>query len=455
MENKIKDDEVEIDLGKLSTILWARKKVVAKIVALCTGVALCIAFIIPPTYESNTLVQTQSASKLDLSGATAALAALGTGSGAVSPANNYIEMMKSRAVLDPILDCLEDIPPEKREKMTAEGFAKTNLNIENVKNTNLIRVTAKGRSPEEAQMIASNVVDNFLKMMTEMNQNSQSYMVKFLNERISEAKKEADDAATKLAEYQKENKIYKPDEQAKLAIEQLNAYDKAISEMQVQQKSAQAQYDVATQKLSEQKAGALNFNINDNSTVQSIRSQIVAKEVDLVRLRQKYMDEHPDIVSTKKQLNQLNQALINEVGAIVNSNAASMNSAQIELVKNQALAQAKVSAASASEVAIREKKTEKEGEIGKLPDAMVSYIQLESESKIKQHIYTTLVQQCEQNKLQEAMDSMDIQIIDTANLPVEKSAPKRMLIACIGMIVGIIISVIYGFLLYRKEEYDA
>ncbi len=347
MDNKVKDDEIEIDLGRIVHILFEHKKIVGGMVGICTAIAVIVALIIPPTFESNTLVQTQSASKVDLSGASAAMAMLGMSGSAASPTNNYIEMMKSRAVLDPIINQLEDIPPEKREKMTAEGFAKTNLNVENVKGTNLIKVTAKGRSPEEAQLIASNVVDNFLKMMTEMNQNSQSYMVKFLNERIETARKEADDAATKLASFQKENKIYKPDDQAKAAIEQLNAYDKAISDMQVQQKSAQAQYDVASQKLGEQKSGASNFNINDNSTVQSIRAQIVSKEVELVGLRQKYTDNHPSVIAAQRQLTQLSQSLSDEVGAVVNSNAASLNSAQMELLKNQAVAQAQASAARA------------------------------------------------------------------------------------------------------------
>ena len=51
------------------------------------------------------------------------------------------------------MDQLEDIPEDVREEMTAEKFAKSNLNIENIKGTNLINVTGKGRSPEEAQMI--------------------------------------------------------------------------------------------------------------------------------------------------------------------------------------------------------------------------------------------------------------------------------------------------------------
>ncbi|TYZ24851.1 GumC family protein [Selenomonas ruminis] len=447
------ENEESIDLGRLMQIMLERKKVVGGIVAGCTALAIGTAFILPKQYESTTLVQTRSAGK-DIGGAAAMAAAMGInigGSSSNASPLNYIELMKSRRVLEPIIDEIE-WPDDK--KPDAKAFAKKNLKIENTKQTNLITVTATGRTPEEAQLISQGVVDNFLTMQTENSQQTQSLLVTFLNDRIENAKQEADDAAAKLAAFQKEHKLYSPSDQAKLAIEQLNAYDKTIGEMQVAQKSAQAQYDVATQKLGEQKAGAASYNINDNSTVQSIRAQIVAKEVELVGLRQKYTDNHPDVIAAKNQLAQLQQALSDEVGAVVGSNAASLNAAQMEILKNQAVAQAEASAATASEEAIKAKKSEKEAEIGKLPDAMMNYIQLESDAKIKQQIYLSLVQQCEQDKIQEAMESMDIQIIDAANLPDEDkpAAPRKMLIAIIGFVIGCLISFGYGLICYKREE---
>ncbi|MDD6133108.1 MAG: GumC family protein [Selenomonadaceae bacterium] len=447
------ENEESIDLGRLMQIMLERKKVVGGIVAGCTALAIGTAFILPKQYESTTLVQTRSAGK-DIGGAAAMAAAMGInigGSSSNASPLNYIELMKSRRVLEPIIDEIE-WPDNK--KPDAKAFAKKNLKIENTKQTNLITVTATGRTPEEAQLISQGVVDNFLTMQTENSQQTQSLLVTFLNDRIENAKQEADDAAAKLAAFQKEHKLYSPSDQAKLAIEQLNAYDKTIGEMQVAQKSAQAQYDVATQKLGEQKAGAASYNINDNSTVQSIRAQIVAKEVELVGLRQKYTDNHPSVIAAQRQLTQLSQSLSDEVGAVVNSNAASLNSAQMELLKNQAVAQAQASAASASEAAIKAKKAEKETEISQLPEAVMDYIKLESDAKIKQQIYTSLVQQCEQDKIQEAMESMDIQIIDAANLPDENapSGPRKKLIALIGFVAGCLISFGYGLIVYKRQK---
>ena len=454
MDLDLKEQQEEsIDLGRLASIMWERKKVTGGIIAGCTAIAIATAFILPKQYESTTLVQTRSAGN-DISGMKAMAAAMGVnvgGSASNASPLNYIELMKSRTVIDPIIDNMDWDDPKK--KPTAKDFAKKNLDIQNTKQTNLITVTAKGRTPEEAQMISQGVVDNFLAMQTDKNQQTQSLLVKFLNDRIENAKKESDEAAQKLADFSRENKIYSPDDQVKLAITQLDAYDKAVSDMQAQQKSAQAQYDVATQKLGEQKAGAKAYNINDNSTVQSIRSQIVAKEVALTELRQRYTDQYPDVIAAQKQLNKLRQSLVTEVNNVVDSNAATLNTAQMELLKNQAVAQAQASAAAASEEAIKGKRAEKEKELGEFPDNAMTYMQLDRDAKIKQQIYTSLVNQCEQDKIQEAMESMDIQVIDPADLPdVDKpAAPKKKLIAAIGFVVGSLIAFAYGLILYKKE----
>lgn len=440
------EKEESIDLGKLWQVTKAHKKVVGGIIVGCTAIATITAFVLPKQYESTTLVQTRSASK-EMGGQAAAMLA---GTSTASPTNNYMELMKTRTVLDPIIDELyEGKDPDK--KPDAAGFAKSNLDIKNTKGTNLITVTAKGKTPEEAQQISQEVVDNFLKMQTDNSQQTQSLLVQFLNGRIEEAKKDSDDAAQKFADFSREHKLYSPDEQLKQAITQVSAYDKSIADLQSQQKAAQAQYDVATNKLGQQKSSSKAYGINDNGTVQSIRGQIVAKEVELAGLRQKYTDNNPTVIASQQQLAELQSDLAREVSAVVDSSAASLNSAQMDLLKNQAVAEASISAAKASEDAVRAKKAEIEQDIDKYPDDMVTYLQLKSDAEIKKTIYTNLVQQCEQNKIQEAMESMDIQVIDEANLPKNPSAPRKKLIAAVGFVLGCIIAFGYSLVMYKRE----
>lgn len=448
------EKEESIDFGRLKDIMLQRKKVVGGIVVGCTAVALVAGLVWPKTYESTTTVQTRmTGSQLAAgSGAMAAAAALGIG-GTSSPTLTYVELMKSNTVLQPIIDEL-DWPEDDKEFLTPEKFAKKNLTIENTKQTNLIKVTAKGKTPEEAQMISQHVVDNFLDMMTGMNKETQSLLVQFLNERIDQAKQESDDAAKKFAAYQKEHKIYDPETQAKGLIGQLQAYDDAISKMQVQAESGQAQLDTVNAKLNEMKAGSQAYNINDNETVQGIRKQIVAKQVELVGLEQKYTENHPSVIAAQDQLSKLQQSLANEVNAVVSSNATSLNPAQAELLKTQAQAQATVATAQASEAAIKSQRDSKQKELGDLPSGVVDYLELERDAKIKNEVYVNLVKQCEQSRVQQAMDSMDIQVVDSASLPfAEKPVwPRPKLMTALGFVFGWILAVGYSLFVYKRES---
>ena len=443
-------NEDSIDLGRLFQVMGAHRGGIFGIVVICTLAALAYSFILPKQYESTTLVQTRTAAKVDVSGAAAAIAALGVGGGVASPTMNYIELMKSRTVLDPIIDSLGF---EVDKKPDAKGFAKGYLDIRNTKGTNLIEVAARGKSPEEAQRISQAVVDNFLLMQTDMNQQTQSLLMKFLDDRIRTAKREAEDAEAKLAAFSREHKIYSPGDQAKAAIEQMSAFDKAIGEVQVAAKSAQASLEAANEKLGEQKSASKSYQISDNATVQKLRDQIVAKRIQIVGLEQNYTDLHPSVQQARKELEQLQNLLSAEVIASVESNATTLNPTQSQLLSNRALAAVNLAVAAASEKALKAQQTKKEEELGTFPDDVMDYMRLSRESTIKNEVYLNLVKQYEQNKIQAAMESMDIQIVDAANLPdIERPvAPRKKLITAIGFAVGVLLAMGYSLLVYRRE----
>ena len=453
MENR-KIQEDTIDLRELTQVAIEHKKEVCSIIAACTILAACVSFILPKQYESTTLVQTRSAGK-DISGAAAMASMIGINVGSSSSASptNYIELMKSRHVLEPIIDSIEW--EDDKKKPNAKDFAKKNLDIKNIKQTNLITVTATGRTPEEAQQISQSVVDNFLQLQTNMNQQTQSLLVKFLEERIEDAKKDAEEARTEFAQYQQEHKVYSPDEQAKAAVAKMNAFDEALSDMQVQQKASQAKLAAVSAKLGDIRASSQHYNINDSEIVTGLRNQIVSTQLELLNLKERYTEEHPAIISAHEKLNKLNQSLTDEVNTMVASKYTTLNPTQAALIGEQANAEVSAAVAKASEEAIQARKAEKEKELEDFPKDVLEYLNLQRDTTIKEQIYTNLIKQAEENKLQEAMESMDIQIIDTASLPdINKPAwPRTKLMIIIGFAIGLFFATVYGWVLYKNEKY--
>ena len=448
------NDNDTIDLKKLFSLMIEKKKIVLAIVVICTIIATIVAFILPKSYQSTTLVRVKSGGSSSAMAGYAAMAAgfgIDIGGGSSGSPESYIELMKSREVLEPIIAEL-DLPDEDKEKLTVEDFAKKNLEVINIKKTDLITIAAYGKTPEEAQMISQGVADNFLALMTKLNKEDNSTTLKFLDERIKIAKEEMETAENKLQAYQQEHKIYAPDEQAKAIITNLNTYDTTIAQLQAQSEGDSAKLAGVTSQLEQQNASLLEYNVSDNTNIGNIRESIVNKRVELVGLQQQFTDEHPDVIKAKEELNSLERSLSDEIAKAVNSQSVTLSPVQSNLLKDKISTEVQISVNNASLEALKAKQAEAQESIATLSADSVEYMRLERNAKITGQVYTSLVQNYEQTRIQEAKDSMDIQIIDAADLPKEDmpAKPNKKLIVVIGFVLGIMIS--FGYTLYNYSR---
>lgn len=446
------NDNDTIDLRKLFSLMLEKKKIVIAIIVICTIIATIVAFVLPKSYQSTTLVRVKSGGS-SMSGYAAMAAGFGIdiGGGSSGSPESYIELMKSREVLEPIIAKL-DLPDEDKEKLTAEGFAKKNLEVTNIKKTDLITIAAYGKTPEEAQMISQGVADNFLALMTKLNKEDNSSVLKFLDERMKIAKEEMETAENKLQAYQQEHKIYAPDAQTKSIIDSLNTYDNSIAQLQAQSEGNSAKLAGVTSQLEQQNASLLEYNVSDNTNIGNIRESIVNKRVELVGLQQQFTDEHPDVIKAKEELNSLEKSLSDEIAKAVNSQSVTLSPVQASLLKDKISTEVQISVNNASLEALKAKQAEAQENIATLSADSVEYMRLSREATITGQVYTSLVQNYEQTRIQEAKDSMDIQIIDAADLPKEDmpAKPNKKLIVVIGFVLGIMIS--FGYTLYNYSR---
>lgn len=447
------NDNDTIDLRKLFSLMLEKKKIVIAIIVICTIIATIVAFVLPKSYQSTTLVRVKSGGS-SMSGYAAMTAGFGIdigGAGSSASPESYIELMKSREVLEPIIAEL-DLPDEDKEKLTAEGFAKKNLEVTNIKKTDLITIAAYGKTPEEAQLISQGVADNFLALMTKLNKEDNSSVLKFLDERMKIAKEEMETAENKLQAYQQEHKIYAPDAQTKSIIDSLNTYDNSIAQLQAQSEGNSAKLAGVTSQLEQQNASLLEYNVSDNTNIGNIRESIVNKRVELVGLQQQFTDEHPDVIKAKEELNSLEKSLSDEIAKAVNSQSVTLSPVQASLLKDKISTEVQISVNNASLEALKAKQAEAQESIATLSADSVEYMRLSREANITGQVYTSLVQNYEQTRIQEAKDSMDIQIIDAADLPKEDmpAKPNKKLIVAIGFVLGIMISL--GYTLYNYSR---
>jgi succinoglycan biosynthesis transport protein ExoP len=448
------NDNDTIDLKKLFSLMIEKKKIVIAIIVVCTLIATIVAFVLPKSYQSTTLVRVKSNNISSMAGYAAMAAGFGIdiGGGSSASPESYIELMKSREVLNPIIEKV-DLTDEERNELKMEDFIKKYLEINNTKKTDLITIAAYGKTPEEAQMISQSVADNFLTLMTKLNKEGNSSTVNFLNDRMAIAKEEMETAENKLQAYQQEKGIYSPDDQAKALIERLSAYDMNIAQLEAQEQANSAKLQDVTGQLEQQNSSLLEYNISDNDAIMSLRTAIVNKQVELVGLEQRYTEEHPDVIQAKQELAELKRSLDREIQSAVNSKSATLTPVQGNLLMEKVQTETAKAVTSASLDALKAKQQEAEGNISTLSADSVEYMRLLRDKNITSEVYTNLVKAYENTRIQEAQESMDIQIIDAANLPREDmpAKPKKKIIAAIGFALGIIISFGYTLYVYNKR----
>lgn len=440
--------EASIELNDLKKIMIEYKHRLLAMIVVTTMFAGIIVFSLPKQYESTVLVRAKNQNPsrgLSMQGASA-LALLG---GMTSnPNQTYIEMLKSRRVLEPVIAQMDY--PEK-DKMEVEQFAK-HFKIVNIKGTDLIEIVTTEQSPKAAQQLSSALIGSFQKELTNLNQSEQSVMVKFLKERIGIAKQEMEDAERTLEKFRQQVKIFAPEEQARESVRKIMEYDQKIAQLQVQNESSLAKLQGILNQLGEQNKALKTYNLSDNPEIQQIRTNIVSKQMQMISMEQRFTDKHPGVVLLRQEIEELNQKLKLSVANSVNSGTNTLNPVHSGLLIAKVQTEIDLSVGQATVTGLQRVQSENEKEISNLSTNSLAYIGLERQVKISQEVYSVLVRNYEQNRVQEAMESMDIQIIDAPNLPARHSGPKRLLTTVAGGVLGVVFAAIYIIIAYTRSS---
>ena len=440
-----------IDLKEIRNIILANKFRLLSLIVATTFFAGIIAFSLPKQYESTVLVRAKSQKpgggmSMQVS---SAIALLGGGGGA-NPNQTYIEMIKSRRVLEPVIAQL-DLPD--KEKIRVKDFVDNVLKITNTKGTDLIEIAATGRSPEEAQQISTAVIGSFQQELTRLNQSEQSLMVKFLKDRITLAKQDMEQAERDMEKFRQQEKIFVPDEQAKESVKKLVEFDKKIAQIRVENEANQTKLQGVRTQLARQNEALLTYNLSDNVEIQQIRTKIVEKQVQMVSMAQRFTDKHPGVILLKQELDELNSKLKQAIANSVKAGTNTLNPVHGGLLLDKVKTELELSVGEATVDELQRVQKENEQEISKLSANSLTYIGLERNAKIAQEVYAVLVRNYEQNRIQEAMESMDIQIVDAPNLPKGHSGPQRRKIVSVGGMLGLLFAFAYiAILLLRRNS---
>lgn len=434
----------EIDLKELWQIIDDNKKTIAKVTAGFLAVAAAYLIVVPPTYQSTSLLRI----KQDKGLSSSILSALPTGSDQMikQEMNTDAEILKSRNVVIPVIKQTEELKDGKYPDY--EGYVKGRITTKPYKDTQILEVDVTGRTPEKAQEANSLLVKGFLNRLTELSHAESQATRKFLEQRVVSSKTELAGAEDRLKAYQVAHKIYSTTDQMKGLADQLTELDKVKAQNQLDLETAQAALGSIKGQLSDAGAG-----IADSPAIQQYKTQLAQLEATKASYTGKYTDEHPKMQEINQQIAQTRQSLNDEISKIVAQQAPSSSAVQQKLLSDKFSSEAAIAVAQSKNAAIAALEKKNDAEIAKLPEDQQGYLRVKRDADVAQEIYVMLAKRLEEAKVAEVMVPNEVQVIDEATLPERPIKPRKLLTLVIAAILGILAGSGYTVakaLMYRK-----
>jgi len=90
----------------------------------------------------------------------------------------------------------------------------------------------------------------------------------------------------------------------------------------------------------------------------------------------------------------------------------------------------------------------------KLPLLAINYADLLRQTRIQEAIFSTLTQEYELSRVEEAKELPSVKVLDPANVPERKSFPPRFLITLVGGLLGVAMGVVWMFGTLKWNQVD-
>jgi len=463
-------DEFISQLATIAKGMWKHRWLGLLVAWVATAIGSVVVLSVPDKYEATAriFVDTQSILKPLLSGL------------AVQPNVDQQVVMLSRTLISrPNIEKLIrmadlDLKMQSKSEQEAliDGLMKT-LEIKNVGRDNLYVLSYRDSSPDKAKKVIQSLVSIFIESSLGDSRKDSNTARKFIDEQIKIYVTKLEEAEARLKEFKVRN-IELQTADGKDMTGQLSAVNSQLSQARLELREAENARDAAKRQLDAEKSQ--NADITSRSLLQESAMSVSTPEVDarieaqkrnLDSLMQRFTEQHPDVVSSRRLIKELEELKRKEVEelrktAMANPAASSSNSLAYQEL-NRLLATTEVQVAS-----LRARVGEYVARFNRARELMKTAPQIESELAqlnrdydINKKNYNDLVMRRESaaltGDLESAAGVADFRLIDPPRASPKPVAPNRLLLMPLALLVAIGAGLAVAFIAsqLRAVFYDA
>jgi capsular exopolysaccharide synthesis family protein len=319
------------------------------------------------------------------------------------------------------------------DEAAAATVLRARLTAKPVSDSRLIEVSYEGPDEETVAVVANEVVTCYKEQSRVRSAESTGMAASWFEERLPKLMRELTEAEDRLYEFQKQNSIVSQDKRYDIVSQRLAQLNQDVTKVERERIALEARVAlIGRRDGGPDSSGDLPFVI-DSATLGDLRKEISALEGRKAERLIGLKPDHPEVRSFDTRIARLHERQREEIADIL---AAERN---------------RLEALSAEEKALRKALAEQQAEAMALSGKMVELAARERNvDRIKQ-IYEPLLERSRKVSLSSGLESMPVIVWDPAEQPTDPAKPRKMLIALVGAVLGLLVGLRLAFLLDRAD----
>jgi succinoglycan biosynthesis transport protein ExoP len=428
----------EMDLREYWDIIVKKRGIVA-IVFIVTVLAVTVySLLATPIYEAFTTVIVRESG---LSMQSMFLEGVMGGTGTANTAQNYMQIMKSRTILEQVSNILgsEDLTPRALEKA---------ITVQPIQGSDVLKISMESPEPELAQRTVNTLADVFINWNTLYQRDDRRTARLFIEVQLEGAAENLRLAEEELKAYKERERVFSLADETVAKIAQVSQLEANLTETQIAIQEVQERIGQVRASLEREDETLISSTtIAQNTFVTEYRRRLSDLEIRLSSAREKYTDRHPTIISLLAEIEDVKAKLAEEVQRVIGTETMSVNPVHRQLYGNLIDLEVQTMGLHARETALLTLIAEQEKELDLLPTRELELARLMRNAKVMEELYLLLRTRYEEARISEVMQTADVQVIDDAILPENPVKPRVKLNIAIGIVLGLFLGVGLAFLL--------
>ncbi|ACD82626.1 GumC family protein [Candidatus Methylacidiphilum infernorum] len=337
------------------------------------------------------------------------------------------EIIKSRSLAQRVVERLEldehldwlGLKPKKNGPLPSSEklseIVQNNLHILPVRGTRLIRICYDSPNSFGAMQVANAYAESFITFGLDRKLEANRHARQFLAGQIELMKKKVTESEAKLARFMEKTGIVKlPGVNSSPTEKELAQVSDALAKARFEMIRKEVFYERAKNGLDMGKS----LTIPDNQYTMDIKKNLLKEQAKYRELEEIYKEDYPKMVRLKAGIDGLNQQLAEEKQAVVEKLEAEYEAAK----KN-----------------FESLEEEWKKTLLKLKDEnslLAKYAMLKREADANQQMYMGLLKRLKETDITSALNSGNIEVVETASIPKKPVKPKKMLNLLLGLFGG-------------------